>query len=88
MGIDEIHIIKKPRCIISNIEQRTVVEMLANRNKHTVIKRLKSLPDLNKVQYVARDMWNPYRDAVKTVIPDARIVIDKFHVVRMANQCL
>ena len=40
------------------------------------------------IQYVAMDMWTPYRDAVQTVIPDPRIVIDKFHVVRMANDAL
>lgn len=40
------------------------------------------------MHYVAMDMWKPYRDAVETVIPDAQIVIDKFHVVRMANDAL
>ncbi len=88
MGIDEIHIVKKPRCVISNIEHQTIVEVLPNRNKPTVIKRLHTLPDKEKVRYVAMDMWNPYRDAVNTVFPQASIVIDKFHVVRMANQCL
>ena len=34
------------------------------------------------------DMWNPYRAAVKAVLPQARIVVDKFHVVRMANDAL
>lgn len=88
MGIDEIHIVKKPRCVISNIEQQTIVEVLPNRNKPTVIKRLQTLPGHEKVRYVAMDMWNPYRDAINTVLPQARIVIDKFHIVRMANQCL
>ncbi len=88
MGIDEIHIVKKPCCVISNIEHQTIAEVLPNRNKPTVIKRLLMLPSHEKVRYVAMDMWNPYRDAVNTVFPQARIVIDKFHVVRMANQCL
>ena len=34
------------------------------------------------------DMWKPYKDAVQLVLPDAKIVIDKFHVVRMANDAL
>lgn len=34
------------------------------------------------------DMWVPYRDAVQTVLPDARIVIDKFHVVRLSNEAV
>jgi transposase len=34
------------------------------------------------------DMWKPYKDAVNTVLPHAKVVVDKFHVVRMANQAL
>lgn len=33
-------------------------------------------------------MWNPYRDAVRTAIPDTKIVVGKFHEVRMANDAL
>lgn len=34
------------------------------------------------------DMWNPYKIAVYTVIPHAKIIIDKFHVVKLANEAL
>lgn len=88
MGIDEIHIINKPRCVVSNIENNTLVDMLRNRNKETVAKYFFSMPNREKVQYVAMDMWAPYRDAVRAVLPDATIVIDKFHVVRMANDAM
>jgi transposase len=30
-------------------------------------------------------MWRPYRDAAAAVLPDATVVVDKFHVVRMLN---
>jgi len=88
MGIDEIHVISKPRCIISNIQNSTIVDMLHNRNKNTVAEYLFKMPNRDKVQYVAMDMWTPYRDAVQTVIPKATIIIDKFHVVRMANDAV
>lgn len=87
MGIDEIHLIR-PRCVISNIRNNTIVNMLPNRDKKTVTNYLYNLEGKKEVQYVAMDMWTPYRDAVQAVIPDARIVIDKFHVVRMANDAL
>ncbi|APR96756.1 transposase TnpA, ISL3 family protein [Pandoraea thiooxydans] len=38
------------------------------------------------MQYVAMDIWRPYRGATRAVLPQAAIVIDKFHVVRMANE--
>lgn len=87
MGIDEIHLIK-PRCVISNIQNNTIVDMLHNRNKDTVAKYLTRMEHKDRVQCVAMDMWTPYRDAVQAVLPAATIVIDKFHVVRMANDAV
>lgn len=87
MGIDEIHLIKL-RCVISNIRNNTIIDMLPNRDKKTVVNYLYNLQGKSEVQYVAMDMWTPYRDAVQAVLPDARIVIDKFHVVRMANDAV
>jgi transposase len=88
MGIDEIHIIKKPRCVVSNIEHNTVVNVLRDRNKKTVIDYLSKLKGRELVKCVTMDMWEPYKDAVRVVMPQSTIVIDKFHVVRMANVCL
>jgi transposase len=62
--------------------------MLHNRNKDTVAKYLTRMEHKDRVQYVAMDMWTPYRDAVQAVLPAATIVIDKFHVVRMANDAI
>jgi len=87
MGIDEIHLIK-PRGVIANIQNNTIVELLPNRNKDTVVRFLHHLEGKECIQYVAMDMWTPYRDAVRAVIPQADIVVDKFHVVRMANDAL
>jgi transposase len=49
---------------------------------------LHHLDDKERIQYVAMDMWTPYRDACRAVIAQARIVVDKFHVVRMANDAM
>lgn len=87
MGIDEIHLIK-PRGVITNIQNNTVVEVLPNRNKETILNYLGNLPNKDSIKYVAMDMWRPYRDAVEAILPKAVIVIDKFHVVRMANDAL
>jgi transposase len=87
LGIDEIHILK-PRCVITNIEERTLIDLLPNRNKETVMSYLSRLPNKERIVYVTMDMWKPYKDAVKIVLPKATIIIDKFHVVRMANQAM
>lgn len=47
-----------------------------------------SMANRHQVEIVSMDMWKPYRRAFQTVLPQARIVVDKFHVVRMANEAL
>jgi transposase len=88
LGIDEIHILKKPRCVISNLEHQTVINILPKRDKETVKNYLYYLPNKESVRYICMDMWEPYKDAVKICFPKATVIIDKFHVVRMANQAL
>lgn len=88
LGIDEIHIIKKPRCVLTNIEHQTVIDMLDNRNKSTLLRYFTKRQDRSRIEFVAMDMWRPYKETVGTMIPDATIVIDKFHVIKMANESL
>lgn len=46
------------------------------------------MTDRHQVEIVSMDMRKSYRRAVQAVPPPARIVVDKFHVVRMANEAL
>lgn len=87
LGIDEIHLIK-PRGVVTNVEHNTVVEILSDRNKRTVINYLSSIRNRDHIERVAMDMWVPYRDAARLMLPQAQIVVDKFHVLRMANQAM
>lgn len=84
LGIDEIHLIK-PRCVLTNVERLTAFDILENRNKQTVATRLARLDHRKSIELVTIDMWRPYRDAAAAVLPDATVVVDKFHVVRMLN---
>jgi transposase len=84
LGLDEIHLMR-PRGVVTNVQECTLVDVLANRNKETVAAYLMRLPHRRRVQLVAMDMWRPYREAVHAALPQATIVIDKFHVLKMAN---
>lgn len=94
MGIDEIHLIRKPRAVFTNTKGShpaggcLVIEMLANRDKKSVVRYLSGLPDRERIRCVTIDMWRPYRDAVREVLPNAGVVVDKFHVLKMANAAL
>jgi transposase len=88
LGIDEVHLVSQPRCILSNVEQHTIVDLLKNRTRATVTNRLRQFPNRERIEVVVMDMWRPYFDAVQEVLPGATVVIDKFHVVRMVNDAL
>lgn len=88
LGIDELFLIRKPRCIFANVSVNTLVDILPDRNKPTVINWMRSRIDRNAVEVVTMDMWRPYRDAALEVLPNAICIVDKFHVVKMANHAL
>jgi len=88
LGIDEVHLNRTMRLVLTNIGQKTIVDMIDNRNKATVIKALYRFKNPEKIKIVTMDMWRPYRDAVYSVIPHATIVVDKFHIVKMANEAV
>lgn len=88
MGIDELHIMHGYRGVITNVKERTIVDLLKDRKKETVVRYLAGLPDAHVITHVAMDMWEPYREAVRIALPKATIVVDRFHVSRMASEAM
>jgi transposase len=88
MGIDEIHLLRRPRAVITNLRQNTAIDLLPDRDKRSILRYLAALKHTDRIRTVAMDMWRPYRDAVREMLPDASVVVDKFHVLRMANQSM
>lgn len=88
IGIDELFLVRKPRCIFTNVQQRTIMDLLPTRDRKTVQEWLMQRQLRDLVEVVTMDMWKPYRDAALEAMPNAVVVVDKFHVVKMANHAL
>ncbi len=88
LGIDEAHLIGKARCVITNVKEKCLIDMLVDRNKVALSKYISNLPDRHKISVVSIDMWRPYHSVVKALLPHAVVVIDKFHVVKLAQEAL
>lgn len=88
LGIDETQIDGVQRCVITDVGRRKPVDMLADREKPTVTQWLYQFRDRQNVKGLAIDMWKPYRDAARAVFPGLPVVVDKFHLVKMANKAL
>ncbi|MBZ4284261.1 transposase, partial [Streptococcus pneumoniae] len=72
----------------TNVEYRTIIDLLEKRDQQTVQTYLSKIKDGHKIEVVTMDMWRPYRQAVAASLPNAVVVVDKFHIVRMANVAL
>lgn len=76
--------------IVSDLEGKRVHEVLDGRTRRTVERFLGSLSETERrrVEVVCIDLYEPFRQAVRSQLPDAQIVADPFHVVRGAGQAL
>ena len=88
LGIDENHLMRKYRAVFVDIEQRTILEMLPDRNLERIENFIKSLPDYQKIKCVTCDMYRGYINTAYDVIPGVTVIIDKFHVIKEVNNAL
>lgn len=88
MGIDEVNLAGDYRCIITNLATNSVFQMLERRTQDFMKPFFAQLPDRENVEWVCTDMWRPFKESFGPYLPNARLVIDKFHVVRMASAAL
>jgi transposase len=90
LGIDEIALLKGHGdyvAVISAVSEDGELHVLAvlpDRLKATVLAWLKSIPAALRrgITTVCTDIWEGYITAVQEALPDATIVLDRFHVAR------
>lgn len=90
IGIDELYLLNQYRCVITDVGNRQIIDLLRDRHKPTVINYLQQLPDVTKehITVVCTDMWASYHDAVHLALPHTKLVVDKFHVLKLLSGCL
>ncbi len=88
LGIDELHLLGQPRSMLTALETNTVPEVLPDRKKPSIAHYLAHLPDKGRIQVAVIDMWRPYFEALQEQLPQAVIVSDKFHVLKMLSQAV
>ncbi len=87
LGIDEIHLASIP-CVLTDVRKRLLFDILPSRTKDAITPYFADLPAKGNVRVVVADMWRPYHDVADRFFPGRLVVVDKFHVVRMANKGL
>jgi transposase len=90
LGIDEIARAKGHDqfvLVLSDLQSSSVLEVLPDRKKETLMAYFADWTEEQRqaVREVAMDLWEAYAQAVEACLPQAQIVADRFHVMKLLN---
>lgn len=89
LGLDEIKIKKLGEVtVITDLEHKTLYDMMLGRNQPSLTAYFSKMPDPENVLWVCTDMYRPFEKSIKSAFPNARWVIDHYHVVAYANRAM
>lgn len=93
VGIDEIAIRKghNYRIVVSDLDRHRPIWVGGEGRKETDLDRFfVALSDTqrHRIQLAVMDMWQPFRRSVINHLPQARIIYDKFHIMRHLGDAL
>lgn len=73
---------EKYQTIVTDAKNRKVLDILPNRYENDLIRYFLSFSNRNNVAYFVTDMNQHFRNVANICFPKAKIVADRFHVVR------
>jgi transposase len=88
LGIDE-HFFTRRRgypeyvTVFTDLNKRKLFEVGSTKVKKKLIEQIEHIPGRENVKIVCIDLSSGYRSLIKEFFPNARIVADKFHVVKL-----
>lgn len=90
LGIDEISLLKGQKdyiTVLVDLDKNELIEMVKSRKHKDIKVELKSWGEevLSQIKEVSIDMSGSYRGLIKKVLPNADIVADRFHVMKLVN---
>ena len=93
LGIDEQSHRKGKKhfiCVLTNLDTGTVVDLLPDRKKETLLAYFQGLGPAfcQQLTAVSCDLWAPYLAVAAACFPQATLVLDRFHVVQLLNHGL
>ena len=76
--------------VVSDLDKSSLLEVIDSHKSDEIIEVLKTQPQAMRknVKEVSVDMWGGFQKVIKEVFPNALIVIDRFHVMKLVNKAL
>jgi transposase len=74
--------------MFADFKKKRLFEMAHGKDKKSLWDQMEKIPGREKVRFVVMDMSSSYRSFVKEFFPNAQIVADKFHVLRLLSPAI
>jgi len=93
VGIDE-HFFSRRKgftefvTVFTDIRKGKMFEMCEGKDKKSLLEQVREIPGRERVRVVVIDLSNGYRSLVRELFPNAKIVADKFHALRLITPAL
>jgi transposase len=88
LGVDENRILSGDRFVCMDIEGGKLLDFLKTRDVKTVSAYFAKASNHDVVEVFVQDMWRGYATVARRLFTKAIVVIDRFHVVRYANDAM
>jgi transposase len=93
LGIDE-HFFSRAKgyteftTVFTDLKKRKLFDACEGKSTKSIIEQIKDIPGREKVKIVVMDLSSGYRSLARMLFPNAEIVADKFHVLRLITPSL
>jgi transposase len=88
MGIDELHIAGAARGVITNLSNNSAIEFLKDCSTKTFREYFERMSNRDAIKAVSMDCTARYKNMIHELFPKAKVVADKFHILRMAEDAV
>lgn len=74
----------KYQCILVDAKKHRILDILPDRTQPHLSSYFRNIPrtERYRVKFFICDMWRPYVELAKTYLPNATIILDKYHFIR------
>jgi transposase len=91
LGMDEHFFSKKQGYVTTfcDLRKHRIFDIVKSRSTHDLTHYLEQLPGKERIKVICIDLSSNYRHLIQRYFPNAKIVADRFHVIRlMLHQCM
>ncbi len=90
LGIDEIAVVKGQKnyyVVLVDLEKKKVIGLVEKRKEEKIIEYLKNWGEeiLLNIKEVSIDLWKSYKSIAAQLMPQASVVVDRFHVMKQVT---